>query len=651
MGKSGIRRIVLVTIALFMIVFIFKSERGPSVPVKAETVGVEQAATLMFSMTERLDDVCRNVNSSVQRRAFGEAEHVLGSDELVVTAAFCSMPIGPVTLRQSTEQSRATVEFEVRVASDGVQRQAGFQHIGSEVMKQTGILFVFPSPISGAFHMCNVIEPLWILWFQADGALLDAVRMEPDTAGSATNCDKVYAPQTAGQFQYALEVGEDLSEALLTSLRGFSDSEDPLKSRVDPGDMRHLQLVIGSWERDRHNQVVDVPTVDIPEDPLEDQPISLRLEPIMTGLNQPLEVVAVPGERETIAVVEKTGRVQIVKNGRLSDRPLLDLSGSVSQGSEQGLLSLAFHPEYDQNNTFYVNFTDKAGDTQIVSYKTMEDTLVADEQSAQTVLSIAQPASNHNGGMIAFGPGGHLYIATGDGGRAGDPWNNAQNLQSLLGKLLRIDVNPAYEDERYYVPADNPFVNDPNALPEIWAFGLRNPWRFSFDRVTGDLYIADVGQNKWEEINVSKAGQGAGANYGWNKSEGFECYVHECTPSDFTLPKIVYGHDHEGGCSITGGHVYRGNRIPLLYGAYVFGDFCSGRIWAVWPDGQSDRVVDRPQQPAESAGPGDVAPWNMTELIQTELSISGFGEDGSGELYVTDLASGAVYRLDSGPID
>ncbi|MDX1661786.1 MAG: PQQ-dependent sugar dehydrogenase, partial [Gemmatimonadota bacterium] len=245
----------------------------------------------------------------------------------------------------------------------------------------------------------------------------------------------------------------------------------------------------------------------------------VRLERIVEGLDFPLHVTAPSGDPR-LFIVEKSGRVRIRKDGALLDEPFLDLSGQVSGGSEQGLLSIAFHPDYASNGRFFVDYTNRAGDTRVVEYRVSNDPDRADPASARTILEVAQPFSNHNGGLVAFGPDGMLYVGLGDGGSGGDPGENGQDRSTLLGTLLRIDVDGG---EPYAIPADNPFVDDPDARGEIWAWGLRNPWRFAFDRSTGDLYIADVGQNRFEEVNAV-SGAGKGLNYGWDVVEGDACF-------------------------------------------------------------------------------------------------------------------------------
>ncbi len=319
-------------------------------------------------------------------------------------------------------------------------------------------------------------------------------------------------------------------------------------------------------------------------------------------------------------VLEKRGRVRILADGKLLAAPFLDLTGRVgSSAYEQGLLGIAFHPDYAQNGYVFVNYTDLNGDTVVARFSVTDDPNMADPTSEVRVLWIDQPASNHNGGHLVFGPDGYLYVGMGDGGGAGDRYGNGQNGQTLLAKILRLDV----DELPYTIPSDNPFVGDPNMVDEAWAYGLRNPWRFSFDRETGDLYIADVGQNLFEEVNFQPAGSGGGQNYGWPIMEGLHCYAaEECDPRGLTLPVAQY--DHDEGCSITGGYVYRGQDFPSLRGIYFFGDFCSGIIWGMMRDKQGK--------------------WQVTRLLDSDLMISTFGEDEAGELYVADI-NGGVYRI------
>jgi glucose/arabinose dehydrogenase len=335
-------------------------------------------------------------------------------------------------------------------------------------------------------------------------------------------------------------------------------------------------------------------------------------------LDQPVAMSVRTGDL-ALYFAERTGKVRSIRDGAVDPIAVLDLSGQISLGSEQGLLGLAFSGD---GRYLYVNFTDLAGDTHVAEF-TMRDGR-ADPSTRREVLFVDQPFSNHNGGNLVFGPDGYLYIGLGDGGSGGDPMNNGQSLDTLLGKMLRIDPRPN-GGAPYSVPVDNPFVGKPGARPEIWAFGLRNPWRYSFDRETGDLWIGDVGQDSWEEIDVHPHGTGGGQNYGWNAMEGNHPYGGELA-SAATPP--VYEYDHGGGrCAVTGGFVYQGSAIKALIGSYLFADFCEGRLTALRLEGGAV---------AEASTLGPVVP-----------NLSSFGEDAQGELYVLSL-SGEVFRLSPG---
>jgi glucose/arabinose dehydrogenase len=323
-------------------------------------------------------------------------------------------------------------------------------------------------------------------------------------------------------------------------------------------------------------------------------------------------------------VLEQGGRIRIIQDGILLPAPFLDISDRVgSAGNEQGLLGLAFHPQYPSNGFFFVNYTDLQGDTVIARFQVSADASQADPQSETRFLSIPQPFPNHNGGQVVFGPDGYLYLGLGDGGSAGDPQNNAQSTQNLLGKILRLDVGASAAEKAYGIPADNPFGVGGGA-PEIWAYGLRNPWRFSFDRLTGDLFIADVGQNQWEEVNFLPAASPPGANFGWRFFEGSAPYEGSA-PDPQTLVFPVAEYSHELGCSITGGYVYRGASTPEWQGIYFFGDYCSGLVFGLM------RAAD--------------GSWEQRSLFDTGASISSFGEDSQGELFLVDLG-GTIYRLE-----
>ena len=337
-------------------------------------------------------------------------------------------------------------------------------------------------------------------------------------------------------------------------------------------------------------------------------------------LEQPLALAVRPSD-PGLYVAQKTGRVMAVRNGRVDPIPVLDLTEQVSLGSEQGLLGLAFSPS---GQRLYVNYTDTNGDTRVSGYAMQEGR--ADVATRREVLFVDQPYSNHNGGNLVFGPDGYLYIGLGDGGSGGDPHGNGQSMTTLLGKMLRVDPEPSGE-RPYAIPPDNPFVDRPGARPEIWAFGLRNPWRYSFDRETGDFWIGDVGQSAWEEVDFQPSGSSGGENYGWNLMEGDHQYGGEEPPAEAVRPVFEYSHD-DGGCTVTGGYVYRGESIPDLYGAFVFADFCLGELEAL-------RL---------KAG-GVVGHRVLGPVVS---NISSFGEDARGELYAMSLG-GELFRLAPGP--
>jgi glucose/arabinose dehydrogenase len=344
--------------------------------------------------------------------------------------------------------------------------------------------------------------------------------------------------------------------------------------------------------------------------------VRIALEAVVTrGLSNPVFVTHAADRRGRLFVVEQPGRVRIVAGGTLAAMPFLDISPRVLAGGERGLLGLAFHPDYARNGRYFVNYTRRPdGATVIAEYRVSTDSGVS-ARDERVLLVVEQPYANHNGGMIAFGADGLLYIGMGDGGAGGDPQNRAQNPQELLGKMLRIDVNGGTP---YAIPPDNPFVRG-GGRPEIWALGLRNPWRFSFDRQTRELYAGDVGQHAWEEIDVVRRG----GNYGWRLMEGAHCYKPaRCDGQGLELPVAEYA-NASGRCSVTGGYVYRGTGMPALAGTYVYGDFCSGEVFAL-RDGRQ-RV-----------------------LLATRLAISSFGEDEAGEIYVVDHRGGGVYRLIAG---
>jgi len=348
------------------------------------------------------------------------------------------------------------------------------------------------------------------------------------------------------------------------------------------------------------------------------------LHVVTSALSSPVYATSPPGDTLRLFVVEQAGLVRVLRNDTLLATPFLDVRGQIDAGGERGLLSIAFHPQYATNGRFYVYFTNPNGDIRIVRYLVSADSNVADEASADTVIGVPHPGqANHNGGQLQFGPDGMLYAGLGDGGGGGDPDSNGQDKHALLGKLLRLNVNGA---SGYTIPPTNPFASDTSGAPEIWALGLRNPWRFSFDRTTGDLYIGDVGQGAWEEVDVQEAGSAGGANFGWNVMEGKHCYNSApCSFTGYTLP--IFEYDHNFGCSITGGYVYRGTRVPLLAGHYLFADYCTHFVRSVkYSGGQLMQVYD----------------W--TPALDPHTSVSSFGQDGRGEVYIVTLG-GTLYRI------
>jgi glucose/arabinose dehydrogenase len=349
---------------------------------------------------------------------------------------------------------------------------------------------------------------------------------------------------------------------------------------------------------------------------------ALRLTTVRRGLGDALHVTAGPGQRNRLFVVQQGGRVLILQRGRLLKRPFLDISSLVSSGGEQGLLGLAFHPRYASNGRFYVNYTNRAGDTRVVEYRRASANR-ANHRSARRLLSIDQPYSNHNGGHLAFGPDRRLYVGTGDGGSGGDPQGNGQRVDTLLGKLLRIDVDTRTGSRPYGIPADNPYARG-GGRPEIYSYGLRNPWRFSFDRKTGDLWIGDVGQGSREEIDHRRKGAARGANFGWNAFEGSSSFGGSVRGAAPVPPVAEYS--HAKGCSVTGGYVSRGTRAPSIAGRYVYADYCSGRVWSI----------------RAGAKPGGVR--EETRRLGRSLSnVTSFGEGLAGDLYL--LAGGTLYRF------
>jgi glucose/arabinose dehydrogenase len=347
---------------------------------------------------------------------------------------------------------------------------------------------------------------------------------------------------------------------------------------------------------------------------------AIELTQIVSGLAEPVYLTHANDGSGAVYIVEQEGKVRVYQGGVLRATPFLDIVPRVgSSANEQGLLSIAFSPTYAKDGFFFVNYTDKAGDTIVSRFSASKDRRTGDPKSELQIIKIDQPYGNHNGGLIKFGPDGMLYIGMGDGGSAGDPQNYAQNMKSLLGKMLRLDVSKTAKTQPYAIPKDNPKWQA-GEKAEIWSSGLRNPWRFSFDRATGDLFIADVGQNAYEEVNFQPAKQG-GDNYGWKPREGFEKYNGD-KQATFTDPVAQY--PHADGCSVTGGYVYRGKAIPGLLGTYLYGDYCRGTIWQLWQ--------------------GSDSTWKNEVLFEDNLRIASFGEDEAGELYVVDHG-GVIYKM------
>jgi glucose/arabinose dehydrogenase len=429
---------------------------------------------------------------------------------------------------------------------------------------------------------------------QADLQVADLIGATAPTTSAKR--DKTYS-QVANN-----EVGKPLTINLLLSYFPFGSGSFP--------ELSHIGLAA----------VVPKPALKVAQANLGWPTISLTK--VVGGLEQPTHITHAGDLSGRLFVVEQKGRVRIVSNGVLLSQPFLDITNRVSCCGEQGLLSVAFPPNYASKKYFYVNYTNKAGDTVVARYRLTSNPNIANPNSEQIVLSVKQPFPNHNGGQLAFGRDGYLYIGMGDGGSGGDPQNNAQNPASLLGKILRIDVESGVTP--YAIPPTNPFIQQAGYLKEIWALGLRNPWRFSFDRLTGDLYIADVGQEVYEEVDFQPASSTGGENYGWRLMEGAHCYNSAtCNQSGLVLPVTEYNHSQ--GCSITGGMVYRGWSYQSLRGIYFYADYCSGRIWGLRRRGQV---------------------WRNALLLNTSsFGISSFGEDQAGNLYIANLSTGDIYLI------
>ncbi|MBI5934961.1 MAG: PQQ-dependent sugar dehydrogenase [Chloroflexi bacterium] len=361
-------------------------------------------------------------------------------------------------------------------------------------------------------------------------------------------------------------------------------------------------------------------------------PRNIKYEWVVGALDDPLFLTHAGDASNRLFIVQRGGHIRIHKNGILLPLPFLDVSGALAlDGGEQGLLGLAFDPNYETNGRFYIAYTAASYAVTLARYTVSADPDIANA-TGEVLLSVPKTFTNHNGGMIAFGPDGYLYMGVGDGGSGGDPANNGQDRTTLLGKILRLDVSGA---SGYAIPSTNPYFNNPNpnVKKEVWAYGLRNPWRFSFDRGTGDLYIGDVGQNAQEEVDFQLASASGGQNYGWRVMEGNLCYYAiTCTPpANYAPPVAVYDHgeNDSNGCSVTGGYVYRGSNFPDLAGVYLYADFCLGKIWGLKQNASNQ--------------------WVTSLLADTHFLISSFGEDEQGELYLLDYGNGVLYRLAEAP--
>ncbi len=371
--------------------------------------------------------------------------------------------------------------------------------------------------------------------------------------------------------------------------------------------------------------VPGIATDTVTTTPAAPEKVEVALAKVVDGLDRPVAIANAGDGSGRLFILEKEGLVRVVKGGALLAEPFLDVRDLVTDsGNEQGLLGIAFHPAYAENGRFFIAFTAAGSNANsLAEFRAANpDSDRADRDSGRVLLAIPDTRSNHNGGMVAFGPDGYLYFSTGDGGGAGDPDRAGQDLLTLQGKILRLDVDG---ESPFSVPAGNPFVVWSDARGEIWAYGLRNPWRFSFDRETGDLWIGDVGQNEYEEVNFQSAASKGGENYGWSVMEGTHCFrpANGCDTSGKVLPVYEYSHD-EGACSVTGGYRYRGTAVPELRGLYVFTDYCQRDLLALVPDG---------------------AGWRALTIGRTPGRVTAFGEDEAGEVYLVSDSDGALYRV------
>jgi len=373
---------------------------------------------------------------------------------------------------------------------------------------------------------------------------------------------------------------------------------------------------------------IPTPSRSASSGPFDPTGVTVSVDAVVSGLGAPVDVTNAGDGSGRLFVVEQAGRIRIIRDGRSLAAPFLDIVDRIASGGERGLLGLAFHPDFPADPRFFVDYTDKEGKTAVSSFRVdPADPDRADPASETILLHVDQPFANHNGGAVEFGPDGRLYIGLGDGGSEGDPQGYGRKLDTLLAKILRIGVDPDGTGRPYTIPSDNPFLTTAGAMPEIWLTGLRNPWRFRFDRTTGDLWIGDVGQNAWEEIDVARAGIG-GLDFGWNTMEGFHCYKPSdgCDQTGLTLPVAEYGHDL--GCAVIGGVVVHDARAGRLDGGYLFGDDCSDNLWVMDPRGDGRRE-----------------PVIITKLGRT---LSSIGEAEDGSVYATSLGHGELLRISGG---
>ena len=532
----------------------------------------------------------------------------------------------PVAVRVEDERGRGIEDVEVEwiiVSGDGTMSAAASRTDAEGIARATwtlGARLDVPQRASAR------LEPLAPLELRATATIPSGALLEREGGDGQEGVVGTTLAQ-ALEVRFTLEDGRPVRGAeILWSAVSGSGAVQSADATTDEDGRADASVALGPAPGTHtfRASVEGGPTADFTATARPAPPLMLATElvvPASAGLN-PVYVTALPGD-DRLFVVDIRGSVRIVRNGQLDPVPLLDIQDLVLAQNEQGFLSIALHPSFGSNGHLFVNYTDRSGHTVIERYTLASGATSIDRGSVRRLLYITQPFSNHNGGLMMFGPDGMLYIGMGDGGGGGDPLDNAQSLGTLHGKMLRIDVDGG---DPYAIPAGNPFIGRADARPEIWALGLRNPWRWAFDRVGGALYIADVGQGRWEEVNAVPW-QSAGVNYGWNEMEGAHCYNDlPCDPAGLTLP--VHEYDHSQGCSIIGGYVYRGTRLPELAGHYVYADLCRRWIRAFRLEGGV--AVEHRE-------------WDLGNIG----SVLSFGEDGAGELYIATATQ--VYRLVRAP--